>query len=275
VKRLVLFFAEPCEAIEMNSSGYDDGMLKYGVLRVRLPTGKRGYRKMGMLEEITEGRTDLVFEYLSSGNSAEAADGDGVSLLQWCAYYGDVSAMKYLLANGAKIEALGENLGLDAACFHGHWRLARFLIERGADVNRPQEDTGETPLHATLCTTNRLRRNVVLKVLLAHGANANCGTKPNVETGGFMRDCRTKGETPLHRAAAFGDEEAIQMLLDAGAKIDARDMNGDTPLSWASWYARPIAILRKLLYGHHRIRPDYGGGMEANLVGQPAIGKLK
>ncbi len=60
----------------------------------------------------------------------------------------------------------------------------------------------------------------------------NCVTKRNVETGGFMRDCRTKGETPLHRAAAFGDEEAIQLLLDAGAKIDAKDMNEESPLSW-------------------------------------------
>ena len=230
---------------------------------------------MGMLEEIAEGRTDLVFEYLAAGNSAHSADEDGVSLLQWCAYYGDVSAMKHLLTHGALIESLGENLGLDAASFHGHWRLCQFLIERGADVNRAQEDTGETPLHATLCTSNRLRRNIVMKVLLTHGANPNCATKPNVETGGFMRDCRTKGETPLHRAAAFGDEEAIQMLLDAGAKIDAKDMNGETPLSWASWYTRPIPILRKLLYGPHRIRPDYGGGMEANLAGKPVSEKLK
>jgi ankyrin repeat protein len=229
---------------------------------------------MGMLDEIADGRTDLVFEYLAGGNSASSCDEDGVSLLQWCAYYGDVSAMKHLLANGALIESLGDNLGLDAACFHGHWRLCKFLIERGADVNRPQEDTGETPLHATLCTANRLRRNVVMKVLLAHGANPNCVTNPGVETGGFMRDCRTKGETPLHRAAAFGDEEAIQLLLDAGAKIDAKDMNGDTPLSWASWYTRPIPILRKLLYGNFRIHPDYGGGMEANLVGKPDLEKL-
>jgi len=227
-----------------------------------------------MLDEIVEGRTDLVFEYLAGGNSASSCDEDGVSLLQWCAYYGDVSAMKHLLANGALIESLGENLGLDGACFHGHWRLCKFLIERGADVNRPQEDTGETPLHATLCTTNRLRRNIVMKVLLAHGANPNCVTKPGVETGGFMRDCRTKGETPLHRAAAFGDEEAIQLLLDAGAQIDAKDMNGDTPLSWASWYTRPIPILRKLLYGNFRIHPDYGGGMEANLAGKPVFEKL-
>jgi ankyrin repeat protein len=223
---------------------------------------------MGRLEEIVDGRTDAVFEYVAEGNSASGTDKDGVSLVKWCAYYGDVSAIKFLLANGATLDSLGDDLGLTGACFHGHWRLCQFLIERGADVNRPEPDTGETPLHSAVCTANRLKHNLVLKVLLAHGANPNCATKEDVETGGFMRDCRTKGETPLHRAAAFGDEEAIQLLLDAGAVIDAKDMNGESPLSWASWHLRPASILRKLCYGSHRIHPQYTG-MEANLLGKP------
>ena len=82
------------------------------------------------------------------------------------------------------------------------------------------------------------------------GFVANTG----VETDSFMRDCRTKGETPLHRAAAFGTEETIQLLLDAGAQVDAKDMYGDSPLGWASWYVRPRPILRKLCYGPHRVR---------------------
>jgi hypothetical protein len=92
----------------------------------------------------------------------------------------------------------------------------------------------------------------VLKALLSNGANPNCVTKPSVETDSFMRDIRTKAETPLHRAAAFGSEETIQMLLDAGARIEAKDMNGDSPLTWASWHLRPRSILRKLCYGKFR-----------------------
>jgi len=117
------------------------------------------------------------------------------------------------------------------------------------NVNHPLPDTGETPLHAALCTTDRKARDQVIKLLLAKGANPNCATKPAVETDAFMRDIRTKAETPLHRAAAFGNEETIQMLLDAGARIDAKDMNGDSPLNWASWHLRPRTILRKLCYG--------------------------
>jgi len=228
------------------------------------------FHSMSIFEEIADGRTDLVFEYLEQGNAASSADADGVSLLQWCAYYGDVSAMKFLLSRGASLDSLGENLGLAVACFHGHWRLCHFLIERGADVNLASPDTGETPLHSALCKTDS-KYNLVLKVLLSHGANPNCVTQPSVETGCFMRDCRTKGETPLHRAAAFANVEAIQLLLDAGAALGAKDSHGDSPLSWASWHLRPAGILRMLCYGPFRIRPDYGGGMEANLRGKPHL----
>ncbi len=209
-----------------------------------------------MLDRIIEGRTDLVFEYVAAGRAATSLDKDGVPLICWCAYHGDVSAIRFLVAHGETLTSLGANLDLSGAVFHGHWQLCQFLIENGADVNRPLDDTGETPLHAALCKTNRPEFDRVLSVLLGAGANPNCATKHGVETGSFMRDCRTKGETPLHRAAAFGSEQAIQMLLDAGAVIDARDMHGDTPLNWASWHLRPRSVLRKLCYGKFSVPPE-------------------
>ena len=220
-----------------------------------------------MIDRIADGRTDLVFDYLAEGNLATSKDRNGISLINWCAYYGDVSAIKFLLANGECLESLGDNLGLDAAAFHGHWRLCQFLIEKGADVNLPLPDTGETPLHAAMSST-RPAQNLVAKVLLASGADPNRPSKPSIETGAFMRDCRTRAETPLHRAAAFASEDTIQLLLDAGAKVDAKDMNGDSPLTWASWFQRPDSILRKLCYGGISIDPERRT-MDAYLLGQP------
>ena len=165
--------------------------------------------------------------------------------------------------------------------FHGHWRLCQFLIEQGAGVNVALEDTGETPLHAALSKANRLQYDSWIHLLLAAGADPNVATTPGVETGGFMRDCRTKGETALHRAGAFGSKAAIQMLLDAGAQKELKDCNGDTALSWASWYLRPAHILAMLCHGPYRIRPEavqrseeagaqlWGGGMEWALNGKP------
>lgn len=233
-----------------------------------------------MLEQIRDGRTDLVFDYVETGNPPDAVDEHGLPLIRWCAYYGDVSAVRRLLEAGASLESLGENLDLNGAAFHGHWQLCRFLIERGADVNHPQPDTAEVPLHAALCKLNSARHVPVVKVLLAAGADPNRATRPGVETGCFMRDVRTRGETPLHRAAAFAGARVIQLLLDAGAKIDAKDANGDSPLTWASWHLRPRGILKLLCYGPHKVHwePDadsgYGSGgssMADHLLGRPHL----
>jgi ankyrin repeat protein len=223
-----------------------------------------------MLDRIANGRTDLVFDFVAQGNPATAKDKDGVPLIKWCDYYGDVSAIRFLLAHGERLESLGANLGLNRAAFHGYWRLCEFLVENGADVNHADAETGETPLHAALCSDTRsMAGNFVVQVLLAHGADPNRKTLPSKETGCFMRDSRTRGETPLHRAAAFADEETIQRLLDAGAIVDAKDMNGDSPLTWASWYLRPTPVLRKLCYGEFRVNPERTS-MEQYLLGQPS-----
>ncbi len=230
-----------------------------------------------ILDRIVDGRTDLVFEYVSDGHPAAATDSNGVPVIKWCAYYGDVSAIRFLLEKGEALQSLGENIGLNEAAFHGHWPLCQFLLEHGADTNHAQPATDETPLHAALCKANRPSYDLVLKVLLAHGANPNRATKPGVETGGFMRDSRTRAETPLHRAAAFGSETAIDLLIGAGALIDAKDMHGDSPLTWASWHLRPDAILRKLCYGDHFIHParnstyDHGVGWGVMGVGKPHL----
>ncbi len=210
------------------------------------------FNRSRTLERISEGRTDLVFDYLSDGHVAASVDKRGVSLIEWCAYYGDVSAIKFLLANGEKLTSLGADLGLGGAVFHGHVQLSEYLIEAGADVNYSSVETGETALHAALCKTDRAEFDAIIKILLAGGADPNRATKPGVATDAFMRDIRTRAETPLHRAAAFGSEAAIRMLLEAGARKDAKDMNGDSPLTWASWHLRPRPILRLLCYdGFH------------------------
>src|SRR5262249_38340940 len=107
-----------------------------------------------------------------------------------------------------------------------------------------------------------------VQVLLRAGADANAKTRPGAETGAFMRDARTRGESPLHRAALFGTPPTLALLLDAGANREAVDAFGDSPLSWASWARRPVDILRPLLFGEHRIHEKHTP-MRANLLGKP------
>ena len=60
-----------------------------------------------MFDEIADGRTDLVFDYLDAGHAATSTDQGGVSLLQWCSYHGDVSAIRFLLGQGESLQSLG------------------------------------------------------------------------------------------------------------------------------------------------------------------------
>ena len=52
-----------------------------------------------------------------------------------------------------------------------------------------------------------------------------------------LRDSR--GATPLHYATEIGTREIVRALLDAGAEINARDLEfGATPAGWAIEYLR-------------------------------------
>ena len=94
-----------------------------------------------------------------------------------------------------------------------------------------------------------------------------------------MRDVRTRGETPLHRAAAYTDEDTIAFLIERGADKEARDANGDSPLTWASVHLRPGSILRLLSFPPHFVSEagaamitsdhgcGWGNGMERKLMG--------
>jgi ankyrin repeat protein len=54
--------------------------------------------------------------------------------------------------------------------------------------------------------------------------------------------------TPLHYAAANGQEEIIELLLQREVKVDSIDERGATPLHYAAAYANPF-VIRKLLEG--------------------------
>jgi len=217
-----------------------------------------------MLERIARGRTDLIFEWLAGGRAPDETV-DGASLAGWAAYYGDVSALRHLMAHGVTPDSQAE---LNGAAFHGHWQLSAFMIERGADPNRPLADTGETPLHAALCRRDSVAHDRVVRVLLDAGADPNLITAIGVETGCYMRDTVTRGETPLHRAAVCALPETIEALIGAGATIDARDVHGETPLAWASRALRNDVVLRLLCYGPHRINPQRQP-MAVGLIGAP------
>lgn len=232
-----------------------------------------------ILELISRGRTDYIVELMKLPNWTELLKQGEVNPLQWLVYYNDVTGLRSVLAHESTLENLNINEELGNAAFFGHWKVCDFLINHGADVNYQVEGTKETPLHNALAKAGRPYYFYVVKLLVEKGANINARTNPGIETGAFMRDARTKGETPLHRAAAYADEHTIAFLIANGADKQAKDDHGDSPLSWASQHLRPGRILALLTYDQFRVSEkhktinvsDHGHGwgntMDWNLVG--------
>lgn len=125
------------------------------------------------------------------------------------------------------------------------YECVKILIENGANVELGFKPSNETPLHhatAPMGTENYK----VIKLLLQNHANPNTKTNPNIDSHNFHQGAKTKGETALHRAAAFCNIEVVQLFLDFGANKESLDLHGDTPHSWACWYRRPKNLIDKL-----------------------------
>ncbi len=208
----------------------------------------------GLIEASHEGDLDRVRQLVEAGADVNSVDEHGMRPL--LTFHPKIIA--YLLEQGADPNRQTNESGapvLVGLAFMNQVECVHLLLDAGADPNGVYEQTGETPLHAALTKAHDDRSEVV-RLLLDAGADPNLATIPGIPTQGFWRDVRTRGETPLHRAAAFGSPETIELLLTAGADRSLRDANGDSPLSWASWHLRPGRVLFLLSRDDAGIRED-------------------
>jgi cytohesin len=190
----------------------------------------------------------IVQELVSQGADINYTDSWGNFAIFSAAWEGNTEALDLFYDLGANITFDNANLLCNAA-YNGKIDSVKWLLDKGEDANFSFTDTGENALHYTTSKTSEMDdRAEIVKVLIAAGTDVNKKTLPGKPTLCFMRDAYLKGESPLHRAAAFGNVPIIKMLLDAGAEPNMKDANGDTPISWGSWYLRDADILRLLVY---------------------------
>lgn len=175
------------------------------------------------------GRPEAVMTLLANGADPHAADGDGNTPLHHAARSSDPGVAALLRDAAAKLDARNHAglTPLGVACTVGNWRLAQFLLERGAKT----EVEGATP--ALLAAAGGEDDDAVgVQLLLKHKARP---------------DSRDAGQrSALHEAALAGHLEIVNALLVAGADVQARDLAGRTPLLDAAWSGR-LGVVYALL----------------------------
>lgn len=158
--------------------------------------------------------------------------------------YGALPAVGMLASYGANVN-LADMIGmtpLHMAAGVLNTDITTCLIELGADVNRPVESSGNTPLHLAVWaessnlafTRNRLS---CITVLLEGGA------KPD--------SVNHEGRTPLHEACRAARKEVVDILLRYGADVNKLSAHGENCLFLFLEHKPNLnekQLLEKLLY---------------------------
>ncbi|MDR1590504.1 MAG: ankyrin repeat domain-containing protein [Puniceicoccales bacterium] len=168
------------------------------------------------------------------GAAIDVQDSMGMRPLHWAALWGRLAVVRFLIANGAAVNALN-NISwtpLHYAARIGHLEVARFLIENDAAVNA-LDDKGQTPLDLAW-------REETKDFLRSAGGKTGDEIKASVNLRNEIN------ATPLHTAAEVDDLEAVKILINRGAAVDARDDWGMRPLHRAAYYGH-LEVARFLI----------------------------
>jgi ankyrin repeat protein len=136
---------------------------------------------------------------------------------------GNIEAVKQHLADGVDVNAKDKDgfTPLHDAVGWGHKEVVELFIAKGADVNANHAPidrffNGKTPLDLA-------SKDEIADLLRKHGGKTYA---------------ELKAEESIHKAAIKGNIEAVKQYLAAGTDVNAKDVNGVTPLYYAAGRGR-------------------------------------
>jgi ankyrin repeat protein len=176
----------------------------------------------------------------------------GMTALLFSARQNDRKSAELLLAAGANINETAQDgtSPLLVAILNGHYALASFLLEKGADPNIA-DGKGRAALYAAVDMRNLewstrpappekdpLSDLDLINALIAHGANLNARLTKKIPLRGQPsfdgRWANMIGATPFWRAAQSDDVTVMKLLKDKGADPLLATTDHTTPLMVAA-----------------------------------------
>ncbi len=153
-------------------------------------------------------------------------------------HFGYLDIVKYLVANGADINAKSDNGGtaLMFAARDGQLEIVKYLVSKGANVNYTSKH-----YWTALKTAAGNGQLEVVKYLISKGANI-----------------RIKGrEDVLIQALIFANNvELVKYLVSKGANVNAKDSSGESILM----FARKLETIKYLISVGARVNDADSGG---------------
>ncbi len=175
-----------------------------------------------LLQAILQGETETVKTLIKEGEDVNEywyyREDDpfwyiGYTPLELATILGNLDIMRLLLDNGANPDRLVDGyLDMPALMYAENAETTQLFIDHGADIHA-EYDGGGTPLHIA-------DNAEVAKILIDYGADIDGQSV-------------LFGNMPLHAASYRGKKDVVQVLLDHGADVNAKDIDGRTPLDIA------------------------------------------
>jgi len=187
------------------------------------------------------------------GGRSDVTAMGGMTALLFAAREGQTGAIQELVGAGADVNEVNgaDSLSpLTSAIINGHFDIAMFLLEHGANPNLASK-TGLAPLYATIdaqwpertwypppsVTEEKTTHLQLLKALLDHKADPNARLGKKLWFRTFHGDwISPDGATPFWLAAKANDVPAMKLLISYGANPNIATTAGDTPLIAAAGF---------------------------------------
>ena len=170
-----------------------------------------------------KGGAEMVTAMLSAGAEIEARDKNGWTPIFWAARLGNTKALGALLEAGADFSARDNDgrVPLHLAAAHGDAEMVTAMLRAGAEIEARNNEWRDPDLIGT-ASINAIR--IPLIVLL------ECWRRH--QSARSIHDGKVTSFTAV--AAAGEPPQWLTAMLNAGAKIEARDNDGWTPIFWAA-----------------------------------------